>query len=90
MARSAGAGEQRSQEVGCLRGVEPLLFQTEADPSRGIYAADWIVLTRDTLWPELPEVWNAGSEVDDELQREFAELRPWTDDYSNLYQLLLP
>jgi hypothetical protein len=70
-------------------GHEPALFQTEKDAARGIYTADWILLSRDPAWMHQPEVWNASSEVDDELRREFAEVRPWTDDYSNLYRLLL-
>jgi hypothetical protein len=71
------------------RGVEPLLFETEEDLARGIYTADWIVLSLDAGWLDEPEVWNASSEVDDDMRREFAEVRPWTDDYSNLYQLLI-
>ncbi|MBW2270474.1 MAG: fused MFS/spermidine synthase [Deltaproteobacteria bacterium] len=71
------------------RGVEPALFEGPADAERGLYDADWIVLSRDPAWIEQPEVWNASAEVDEELRREIAEIRPWTDDYSNLTQLLL-
>jgi hypothetical protein len=71
------------------RGIEPLLFQTEENLARGIYTAEWIVLSPNPSWVDEPEVWNASAEVDHDLRREFTEVRPWTDDYSNLYQLLL-
>jgi hypothetical protein len=67
-------------------GAEPLLFETEEALERGTYEADWILLARNRDWRELPELWEASVEID---EAEFSGVRVWTDDYSNLFQLLI-
>ncbi|NNL66010.1 MAG: fused MFS/spermidine synthase, partial [Myxococcales bacterium] len=71
------------------QGIEPLLFEAQEDLSRGVYDADWVLLARDRAWAEQPAVWEASVEVEAADLARFAEIRVWTDDYSNLLQLLL-
>ena len=75
--------------IGEERGIGPMLFEAEADASRGVYDADWILLSRDREWLESPEVWEASVELDEEERASFEHVRIWTDDYVNLFQLLI-
>jgi hypothetical protein len=60
-------------------------ISSDADDDR-LYAAEWILLTRDEEFLRLETIVKAStSRITDE---EIDSVRMWTDDYSNLYQLL--
>jgi SAM-dependent methyltransferase len=60
---------------------EVLLIHNEKDPAQGIYAADWSLVAdsrealRDFEWRSSPKTMTRRA-------------RPWTDDYSNLFQIV--
>jgi SAM-dependent methyltransferase len=64
-------------------GMEAAVVDTEDEEEAGIYRATWILVMRDRRWFDrqgFSEAWKplaAGEDV-----------RPWTDDYSNLFRIL--
>jgi len=66
-----------------------VLIENWDDPERGVYDAWWMVMTRNRSWLTNAEVAEAIDEVPDNETRPFEHVRLWTDDYSNLFQLLL-
>ena len=64
-------------------GMSAVLVHSDADDARGIFAADWVLMTADAVLLHLPEIANAAQPLP---QR--PGLRLWTDDYSSLLPLL--
>jgi hypothetical protein len=75
--------------IAAAHDIDAVLIETWDDPERGIYDAWWMVMTRNRSWIENAEVQEAIYEVPDNDTRKFDHVRLWTDDYSNLFQLLL-
>jgi len=49
----------------------------------GLAKTDWVLVTRDPQLLERPEIASVSSEI-----KQIRGLRPWTDDYNNLFQIL--
>ncbi len=64
-------------------GLQTKLIHSDADEARGIFAADWLLMSADPAVLQQPEIANAAQP----LPRAGA-LRLWTDDYSSLLPLL--
>jgi len=64
-------------------GLNALLIHSNADEDRGIFAADWVILSANQTLMSRPELVNAAQPL-----REISGLRLWTDDYSSLLPLL--
>jgi len=52
--------------------------------SKGGYASDWILLARDPVLLEVPAIWQRMAD----LEGYSTNVKLWTDDYSNLFQIL--
>jgi hypothetical protein len=59
------------------------IIHSNADDARGIFAADWVLMTADQNLLNRPEIANAAQPL-----RQLPGLRLWTDDYSSLLPLL--
>jgi spermidine synthase len=75
--------------IAASHGLDAVLIENWEEPEYGIYDAWWMVVTRDGRWAEQGEVKEAIYEVPDNDTRRHDHIRLWTDDYSNLFQLLL-
>ena len=64
-------------------GLQAVLIHSNADDARGIFAADWVLMTADPNFLRRPEIANAAQPL-----RRIPGLRLWTDDYSSLLPLL--
>ncbi len=64
-------------------GKQAVLISTEGDDDKEIYDSDWVLMTSDRSLMKIPEIKKAASEL--EAQK---GLRVWTDDYSNLIQIM--
>lgn len=64
-------------------GYHAVLARNHADDSEQILAADWVLVTNNSIVLENPSV-----KVHAEPIASRAGLRPWTDDYNNLLQVL--
>jgi hypothetical protein len=64
-------------------GLRAALIHSDADDARGIFAADWVLMTADQDFLLSPEMANAAQPL-----RQIPGLRLWTDDYSSLLPLL--
>jgi hypothetical protein len=64
-------------------GMKALLVHSTDDERRGIFAADWVILSANESLMGRPEIVNAAQPL-----REIPGLRLWTDDYSSLLPLL--
>ena len=67
-------------------GLEAVRVRDEGDGQQGIYISEWMLLTNNTTWLEAPEVREAAGKAGDGLH--VAQVRLWSDEYSNLFQLL--
>jgi spermidine synthase len=54
---------------------QALLIHNAADPEKGVYESDWSLVAADLQWRGTPQT----------IAR---RVRPWTDDYSNLFRIL--
>src|SRR5260370_16924909 len=54
----------------------------EADP--GVFQSDWMLLSRDAQFLNSPEIQENSGDEDEPVRR----VRLWTDDYTNLFQVL--
>ncbi len=63
--------------------LHAVLIHSDVDESRGIFAADWVLMTADPDFLKHPEIANAAQPL-----RQLSGLRLWTDDYSSLLPLL--
>jgi spermidine synthase len=60
-----------------------VLIEAESDRSREIYVTDWVLMTKERDLRKIPEIKKAA------LKLELKDgIRLWTDDYSNLIQIL--
>lgn len=66
-------------------GLAGVQIGSDTDDER-LYAADWILLTEDEKFLRLKAIVKASTSRI--AQEEIDSVRMWTDDYSNLYQLL--
>ncbi len=64
-------------------GYHAVLARNHADDSEQILAADWVIVTNNATVLE-----NAGIKVHSVPIASRTGLRPWTDDYNNLFQVL--
>jgi SAM-dependent methyltransferase len=64
-------------------GLRAALVHSDPDEARGLFAADWVLMTADPELLSRPEIANAAQPL-----RELPGLRLWTDDYSSLLPLL--
>jgi len=76
--------------VAASRSIDAVLIENWEEPERGIYEAWWMVMTRNRQWMQNAEVQEAVYEVPENETQPHDRVRLWTDDYSNLFQLLLP
>jgi spermidine synthase len=60
-------------------------YVNDENPEAGIYAADWILLSRDETVFELPGLKNA----DKQFNRNLDEITLWTDDHINLMEVIV-
>jgi hypothetical protein len=70
-------------------GLEAVLLENWEDLERGIYSAWWMVLTRNRDWISHPDVAEQVLAVPTNETRPHEGIELWTDDYSNLVELLL-
>jgi uncharacterized membrane protein len=64
-------------------GMKALLVHSGDNEARGLFAADWVILSSNDSLTSLPAIVNASQPID-----EMPGLRLWTDDYSSLLPLL--
>ncbi len=68
--------------------MEAVLIEDEDDDPAGIFASAWMIVTKNDDWLSHPDVAQAVAQVDANADPAFAHIRLWTDEYSNLFQLL--
>ena len=71
------------RQLGDCYGLPAVRIHTPADPDELLSAADWVLLTRDSRFIGLPEVRAAEVPIAPR-----PDLRIWTDDYNNLFQVM--
>jgi spermidine synthase len=64
-------------------GLHAVLVSTEDDDDTGAYSSDWVLVTANEKFLELPEIASASAKIDPK-----PGLRLWTDDYSSLLPIL--
>jgi SAM-dependent methyltransferase len=64
-------------------GKQAMMVSNEAEEGKEIAAADWVLVSSRPGFFEQPEIQGAGQKIEP-----IRGLRPWTDDYSNLYKIL--
>jgi len=71
------------QEQADHAGLHAVMISTEDDEDTGAYSSDWVLVTANQKFLELPEIVNAGEKIEPK-----PGLRLWTDDYSSLLPVL--
>ena len=66
-------------------GYPARLIENDADEDNLISTADWVLVTRNRQFLDLPIIDRGQQAI-----RIPASLRPWTDDYNNLFRILKP
>jgi hypothetical protein len=69
-------------------GMQAVLIEDEDDDAAGIFASSWMVVTNNLDWLEHPEVQVAIAAVPENEEPDTGRIRLWTDEYSNIFQLL--
>ncbi|MBI5942831.1 MAG: spermidine synthase [Chloroflexi bacterium] len=64
--------------------LEMIRVSTRADSQKGAYPSEWVLLAHDPAAFEIPEIKSRAISFDGYS----SPLRLWTDDYSNLFQIL--
>lgn len=64
-------------------GLHAVMVSTEDDDDTGAYSSDWVLVTANEKFLELPEIAKASEKIEPQLG-----LRLWTDDYSSLLPIL--
>lgn len=64
-------------------GKQAMMVSNEADDDKEIAASDWVLVSSRPGFFDQPEIKGADEKIDP-----IPGLRPWTDDYSNLYKIL--
>jgi hypothetical protein len=75
--------------VAASHGIDAVLIESWEDLEWGFYGSWWMIMTRNRAWLENSEVREAIYEVPEDDTREFDHIRLWTDDYSNVFELLM-
>jgi len=68
-------------------GMKALLVHSHDNEARGLFAADWVILSANDSLTTLPALVNAAQPIET-ISGEIPGLRLWTDDYSSLLPLL--
>jgi spermidine synthase len=71
------------QEQADHAGLHAVMVSTEDDDDTGAYSSDWVLVTANEKFLELPEIANASEKIEPK-----PGLRLWTDDYSSLLPIL--
>ena len=71
------------RRVGVDLGLKVIAVENEQDDPNYIFESDWVLLTRSEAFAALPVIKNHET-----VKKLDAKLRLWTDDYSNLFQIL--
>jgi hypothetical protein len=71
------------RRVGTDLGLKVIAVENEADDANYIFESDWVLLTRSAAFAE-----NAAVKNHEVAKKLDPNLRLWTDDYSNLFQIL--
>jgi spermidine synthase len=71
------------QEQADHAGLHAVMISTEDDEDTGAYSSDWVLVTANEKFLELPEIANASEKIEPK-----PGLRLWTDDYSSLLPVL--
>jgi spermidine synthase len=71
------------QEQADHAGLHAVMVSTEDDDDTGAYSSDWVLVTANQKFLELPEIANASEKIEPK-----PGLRLWTDDYSSLLPIL--
>jgi spermidine synthase len=71
------------QEQADHAGLHAVIVSTEDDDDTGAYSSDWVLVTANEKFLELPEIANASEKIEPK-----PGLRLWTDDYSSLLPIL--
>ena len=71
------------QEQADHAGLHAVMVSTEDDEDTGAYSSDWVLVTANQKFLELPEIANASEKIESK-----PGLRLWTDDYSSLLPVL--
>ena len=64
-------------------GKQAMMVSNEAEEDKEIAAADWVLVSSRPGFFDQPEIKDADEKIEP-----IQGLRPWTDDYSNLYKIL--
>ena len=70
------------QQIADANGLAAALIADERDTDI-TYKSDWVLVTRNRAWLRRDDIASAASPID-----EIPRLRPWTDDFNNLFQIL--
>jgi spermidine synthase len=70
-----------AEQLAAALGKHAVLVESELDEAREIYNADWVLMTAHPL--KVPQLEGATQAL-----RARPGLRPWSDDFSNLFQIL--
>jgi spermidine synthase len=70
-------------KAGRALGKHTFVIVNQEDEKRKIFQAEWVLMVSNPAVLDTPEIRKAGRKVDPR-----PELRLWTDDYSNLFQIL--
>jgi spermidine synthase len=71
------------QEQADHAGLHAVMVSTEDDDDTGAYSSDWVLVTANEKFLELPEIAKASEKIEPK-----PGLRLWTDDYSSLLPIL--
>jgi spermidine synthase len=71
------------QEQAAHAGLHAVMVSTEDDDDTGAYSSDWVLVTANEKFLELPEIAKASEKIEPK-----PGLRLWTDDYSSLLPIL--
>ncbi len=69
------------EKLGRTASKQTLLISSEEDSDKDIYGADWVLMSASAI--DSPAIKKVSTRLE-----ERPELRPWTDDYNNLFQVL--
>ncbi len=66
-------------------GKRAIHITNEEDESKEIFSSDWVLMTTDRDLTTIPEIRTAAKKLESK-----PGMRVWTDDYSNLIQVMIP
>jgi len=71
------------QEQADHAGLHAVMVSTADDDDTGAFSSDWVLVTANEKFLELPEIASASAKIEPK-----PGLRLWTDDYSSLLPIL--